>query len=512
MRNASTYCGISAARFKAAGFLMLGVLVPTLCAQAPPSQDTFVSSFTPRVNYGSGITLVVAPGTNSYIQFNLSGVPAGATVNKATLRLFVDGVLQGGKFDVYQINNSWSENSLTFNSPAPPLGDSASGNHPFSITSASTNQFLLIDITSLVQKWLSGAMPNNGVALALTSANGTFSFDSKESLLTGNGPELELAFVGQGPQGPSGPQGPAGAAGAAGPAGAQGVPGPAGAQGTQGIQGIPGPPGINGPQGPKGDTGPQGPGFNFRGLFSLDAEYVVNDVVTYRGSTYVATVANRGEDTPDINPIWSLMAQQGETGPAGPSGPGGLPGPAGLTGPQGLQGATGPQGPQGAIGPQGPTGPQGIAGIGVAYTKAQPDCSPEQGGGCPEVISPNLSTRPPFLTTTLPAGNYIGFFNVDLFDQNVGGTNLHLVTCELDNLATSQSIDVDEVTISDWIGTNGENFRFITRQFILTLDQPAAIGLACQQSDTPFLPVNDTGIYIASGRLTAIPVGSLIVQ
>jgi len=33
---------------------------------------------------------------------------------------------------------------------------------------------------------------NNGVALALTTANGLFSFDSKESLLTANGPELEI--------------------------------------------------------------------------------------------------------------------------------------------------------------------------------------------------------------------------------------------------------------------------------------------------------------------------------
>jgi hypothetical protein len=34
-------------------------------AQAPPSQDTFVSSATPKTNYGAGISLVVGPGTNS---------------------------------------------------------------------------------------------------------------------------------------------------------------------------------------------------------------------------------------------------------------------------------------------------------------------------------------------------------------------------------------------------------------------------------------------------------------
>jgi hypothetical protein len=124
--------------------LICGIALPLL-AQAPLSQDTFVSSATPRTNYGSAITLVVAPGTTSYMQFNFSGVPTGAIVNKATLRLYVDGVLRNGSFDVYQLNDSWHENSLTFNTPPPALGESATGNHPFAINSSSTNQFLLID-------------------------------------------------------------------------------------------------------------------------------------------------------------------------------------------------------------------------------------------------------------------------------------------------------------------------------------------------------------------------------
>ena len=85
-----------------------------------------------------------------------------------------------------------------------------------SITAASLNQFLLVDITALAQGWVNGTIPNNGVALALTSAsNGGFSFDSKESLLTGNGPELVIAFnSGTGPQRPAGPTGPQGPQGA----------------------------------------------------------------------------------------------------------------------------------------------------------------------------------------------------------------------------------------------------------------------------------------------------------
>src|SRR5689334_17888696 len=78
--------------------------------QAPPSADTFVSSITPKANYGPAIILAVGPGTASYLQFNLSGIPANASVTKATLRLYVDAVTTKGSFDVYQLNSTWSEN------------------------------------------------------------------------------------------------------------------------------------------------------------------------------------------------------------------------------------------------------------------------------------------------------------------------------------------------------------------------------------------------------------------
>jgi len=106
------------------------------------------------VNYGCGIALIVGSGTTTYLKFNLAGIPAGATVSKAMLRLYVDGIKSGGSFDVYEIDGSWSENKLTYNTPSPPLGASATGSHPIAIATASLNQFVLIDITSLVQRWV----------------------------------------------------------------------------------------------------------------------------------------------------------------------------------------------------------------------------------------------------------------------------------------------------------------------------------------------------------------------
>ncbi len=198
--------------------------IPALAQQAPPSADTFAYNSTPKTNYGAWPQLVVTQGATSFIQFNLSSLPANANVTKATLRLYVDAVSTAGSFDVYAVDTPWSEGSLNFtNSPTPGL--SATGTKATSISNASANQFVLIDVTTLVQEWLNGTAANNGLALKLTTSAGSFSFDSKESPLTSHEPELEITLAETGPQGPAGPQGTQGPAGPQGSAGAQGISG-----------------------------------------------------------------------------------------------------------------------------------------------------------------------------------------------------------------------------------------------------------------------------------------------
>jgi hypothetical protein len=343
--------GLRSLRVAGLAIALLAAMCTPLLAQAPPSADTFVSSSTAKTNYGSAIALVVGQGTTSYVQFNVAGIPAGATISKATLRLYVDAVAKAGKFDVYQLNSSWAENTLTYNTPPPPLGLSVTSGPGVSITAASLNQFLLIDITALARGWVNGTIPNNGVALALTTgSSGSFSFDSKESLLTGNGPELEIAFTSG-----TGPQGPPGATGAQ---GLQGLTGATGATGSIGPMGLVGP---QGPAGTNGINGTNGTGFDFRNAFDPTVIYASNDVVSYNGATYVAIAANGpSSSTPDVNSAWTIMAQQGATGAAGATGPAGA---NGTQGPQGSTGATGATGPQGAIGLTGATGPQGLQGF-----------------------------------------------------------------------------------------------------------------------------------------------------
>jgi hypothetical protein len=85
----------------------------SLAQSSPPAADTFVSSSFAKTNVGSSVASVVQNGATTYVQFNLSGVPADATVTKASLRLFVDAAASSGKFDIYGVTSNWSENSVT---------------------------------------------------------------------------------------------------------------------------------------------------------------------------------------------------------------------------------------------------------------------------------------------------------------------------------------------------------------------------------------------------------------
>jgi hypothetical protein len=219
--------------------------------QAPVSADTFVNRTYPNANYGASQYFEVGSATTSYLRFNLSDIPSGPSVAKATLRLFINNEIANGQFDVYDLppNPVWTEGGLKYNTPPPSLGPSATNGNPINVTPASVDNFLLVDITPTVQRWLSDPSSNNGIALALVGSPSNFLviFDSKESTTDSHEPELEIVL-----NGPAGPQGPIGPQGLSGPIGPQGLAGPQGAAGATGAQGPAGPTGPQGPQGPPG--------------------------------------------------------------------------------------------------------------------------------------------------------------------------------------------------------------------------------------------------------------------
>jgi endosialidase-like protein/collagen triple helix repeat protein len=92
----------------------------------------------------------------------------------------------------------------------------------------------------------------------------------------------------------------------------------------------------------------------FLGAWNSSTAYVVDDVVTANGETWIAIAANTNSQPTDSNAHWDKLAAKGADGTQGPQGPPGATGATGATGPQGPTGPTGATGATGATGPQGP--------------------------------------------------------------------------------------------------------------------------------------------------------------
>ena len=375
------------------GLAAVSATVPAFAVEATLVADAHVNSARPGVNSGAISNLNVGGGYTALLQFDLSTLPAGTTaaqVSKATLRLYCNRMDTAGLVSVQPVNAAWGEYSVTF-ATLPSLGAAAQV-----VSVSQAGAYVVVDVTALVQGWVSAPATNNGVAL--TAGSAVVQFDSKENDLTGHAAVLDVALASAGSSGTGqiGPAGPQGAAGPAGPVGDTGATGPAGQAGPQGLPGLnyqgayaagviyglhdvvtfagtsyvsltagneANTPGVTSQwavlaQGGTGGSG-SGVGVAYQGTYASAANYGLNDIVSFQGSSYISLVAANQGNTPNASPgQWGVMAL----------GAVGIQGPQGLTGATGLPGLTGPAGPTGAAGPAGATGAAGAPGLpGLVY-------------------------------------------------------------------------------------------------------------------------------------------------
>ena len=194
----------------------------------PLTGDASVNATRSTTNYGSVSNLYVGNGNMSYLQFSLGTLPAGTTsgqVSKATLLVYVNRVNTSGSVSINTCTTTWAEATVT-SATAPTCTSQAA-----TFTPTVAGAYYAIDVTALVQSWVSGTA-NDGVSL--TSASGDLLLDSKENDQTAHPAKLDVTLTNQGPAGPQGMQG------------VQGVQGVQGAQGVQGTQGVQGPQGSAG--------------------------------------------------------------------------------------------------------------------------------------------------------------------------------------------------------------------------------------------------------------------------
>jgi hypothetical protein len=109
-----------------------------------PVADSYVTAAIPNTNYGGSQQLRVdaSPVVNAYLRFDVKGL--NAPIASAKLRIFANSSSSTGIKVFGVTNNTWVENTITFNN-APPLGNLGG-----SVGKFAGGTWITIDITPLI--------------------------------------------------------------------------------------------------------------------------------------------------------------------------------------------------------------------------------------------------------------------------------------------------------------------------------------------------------------------------
>ena len=171
------------------------IYVPGLHGQTlPATGDVHYDSGFPSVNFGNSSYLSVSGNSKAYIQFDLSSLPPGtnaAGITKVNLVLWVGRISSAGNLQISEAGAAWNESTLTFgNTPA-------TGALVGLVATPLVPDFITVDVTSSVVKWLGNPALNFGFAIEGSPGSTTVYLDSKESVTTSH--QAMLSFQQAGP-------------------------------------------------------------------------------------------------------------------------------------------------------------------------------------------------------------------------------------------------------------------------------------------------------------------------
>lgn len=134
------------------------------------SADTWGDSTNPTTNYSGATTMQVVAGTyffglfgiargRSFVRFDLSSIPAGASIVSATLSLRLATAPSASRtYDATRVTGAWTEAGLTWNT-MPAVAGAATA----STATGVTNGVLLAwNVAPDVQAFVSGSATNEG--------------------------------------------------------------------------------------------------------------------------------------------------------------------------------------------------------------------------------------------------------------------------------------------------------------------------------------------------------------
>lgn len=165
-----------------------------------------------NVNRTGGPTSTDFPNSGDsrgLLKFDLSAIPAGATIDSATISIYVNFNAFSPvssritSVSLYQITADWTEMGVTYDtkpawntaavtSMSIPAGTGSGGSIPFNgyINGSGAN------ITTLVQSWFNGTTPNFGLATSDTyTPAGLLRISARETSGTSQDPRLRVTYT-----------------------------------------------------------------------------------------------------------------------------------------------------------------------------------------------------------------------------------------------------------------------------------------------------------------------------
>jgi hypothetical protein len=173
-------------------------------------QDTYIDADSPNSTYYSQTSWAVGWKQKhaALLWFDLSPIPAGEVVTRATLQFYATGWSGAGiTLGAYAISRTVTLSESTWNQAqsgnlwgTPGCNNTATDRRSdpeSTLTTADLGRWYSLDVTSLVRAWCNGSVANNGVLLRATSfTEQEFSFASNEHSTSTWHPRLVVEYGG----------------------------------------------------------------------------------------------------------------------------------------------------------------------------------------------------------------------------------------------------------------------------------------------------------------------------
>lgn len=155
------------------------------------SDDTYICNYYCNENYSKSPCLLVGNNIDKNIErgvkvallyFDLSRIDKNQSIDKAELYLYLNSEYSvkldmNFYLEIYRVLDCYNQSEVIWNT-APNIEDT---NHGIKITNSDINNYIKVDITTILRRWVNNIYPNFGIMIASKGAKRILSVGSSRS-------------------------------------------------------------------------------------------------------------------------------------------------------------------------------------------------------------------------------------------------------------------------------------------------------------------------------------------